>query len=162
MAARGRPQILIALSGGMVAGIFGGILLTLYSLLTAFATDRDPWVAFKGASVIFFGERAFTAGFDMTAVVVGILVHFAVSIGWGAIFGLIAFGASVGGTLLIGASYGAIVWVVMYFVVLPAVGLGALARSTPAVPALLMHVVFGLAVGFGFLPFQHRQRGGAS
>ena len=42
----------------------------------------------------------------------------------------------------------------MYYVVLPIVGLGEVARSAPLGMAIIGHVIFGLAVGVGFLPFQ--------
>ncbi|HVK69846.1 MAG TPA: hypothetical protein VM694_35550 [Polyangium sp.] len=156
MAARGRQRSIIALSGGVVAGIFGGIVLSLYGLLSAVARGGDPWVVFKGASAPFLAERAFTPGFDAGAVALGILLHFAVSIGWGALFGLLVLGANVFRTLVFGAAYGVIVWFVMYRAVLPAVGLGEFAASAPVGPAIVDHVIFGLALAIGFLPFQRR------
>ncbi|MDI1434244.1 hypothetical protein [Polyangium sorediatum] len=156
MAARGRQRTVIALSGGVIAGIFAGIVASLYGLLSQVAQGRDPWGVFKWASAPFLHERAFAPGFDAGAVVLGILLHFAVSIGWGALFGLLVFGANVFRTLVFGAAYGVIVWFVMYRFVLPAVGLGAVAERVPVGPAILEHVVFGLALAVGFLPFQRR------
>ncbi len=156
MAIRGRQRSTIALAGGIIAGIFGGIVLSLYALLATVARGHDPWTAFKMAAAPFFPERALEPGFDASVVVVGILVHFAVSVGWGAIFGVLAYGASLIRTLIFGAVYGALVWLVMYSAVLPILGLGQLARSTSVGPALLQHVMFGLALAVGFLPFQRR------
>ncbi|MDI1450846.1 hypothetical protein [Polyangium sp. 6x1] len=156
MAARGRQGSVVALSGGVIAGIFGGIVVSLYGLLSTVAHGGDPWVTFKGASAPFLHDRAFAPGFDAGAVVLGILLHFAVSITWGALFGLLVFGANVFRTLVFGAAYGVIVWFVMYRAVLPAVGLGDVALSAPVGPAILEHVVFGLALAIGFLPFQKR------
>ena len=156
MAASGSQKSVIALSGGVIAGIFGGIVLTLYGLLSTVANGGDPWVTFKAPASPFLAERAFAPGFDASAVVLGILIHFAVSISWGALFGLFAFSATAVRTLLFGAAYGVFVWFVMYRLVLPLVGLGVLAESAPIGPAILEHVIFGLAVAIAFLPFQRR------
>jgi hypothetical protein len=158
MAARTRQQSLIALGGGLVAGIFGGIVLSLYGLLASVALGVDPWTNFKVASAPFLGDRAFAAGFDASAVGLGILVHFAVSALWGALFGLVVYGASAGATLALGAVFGLLVWVVMTSALLPALGLTELGRTVTLGPPILEHVVFGLAVGVGFLPFQRRSR----
>jgi hypothetical protein len=45
----------------------------------------------------------------------------------------------------------------MYYVVLPIVGLGEYAASTPLLMAIVSHLVFGLGVGLGFLPYQRRR-----
>lgn len=156
MAARGRQRSIIAVSGGVIAGIFGGIVVSLYGLLSMVARGVDPWVVFKWAAAPFLADRAFAPGFDAGAVVLGILAHFAVSIIWGALFGLLVYGANVFRTLVFGAAYGVIVWFVMYRAFLPAVGLGAVALGVPVGPAILEHVVFGLALAIGFLPFQRR------
>ncbi|MDC3960072.1 hypothetical protein [Polyangium jinanense] len=156
MAARGRQRAIIALSGGVIAGVFAGIVASLYGLLSTVARGVDPWIVFKWASAPFLDDRAFAPGFDAGAVVLGILVHFAVSITWGALFGLLVFGANAFRTLVFGAAYGVIVWFVMYKAVLPAVGLGAIAARVPVGPAILEHVIFGLALAIGFLPFQRR------
>lgn len=42
----------------------------------------------------------------------------------------------------------------MFFVVLPIVGLGSVTRTAPISAALVEHLIFGLATGVGFLPFQ--------
>jgi hypothetical protein len=156
MAASGTQKSIIALSGGVIAGIFGGIVLSLYGLLAAVASGADPWVTFKAPAAPFLADRAFAPGFDAGAVVLGILIHFAVSIGWGALFGFFAFSANAVRTVLFGAAYGVLVWFVMYRLVLPLVGLGALAESAPVGPAILEHIIFGLALAIAFLPFQRR------
>ncbi|MRG93473.1 hypothetical protein [Polyangium spumosum] len=156
MAASGTQRTVIALSGGVIAGIFGGIVLTLYGLLAMVARGGDPWLTFKAPAAPFFPELAFAPGFDAAVVALGIIIHFAISIGWGALFGLFAFGANPLRTVLFGAAYGAFVWLVMYRLVLPLVGLGDLAASAPVGPAILEHVIFGLALAVGFLPFQRR------
>jgi hypothetical protein len=156
MAARGRQQSTLALGGGVVAGFFGGIVLSLYGLLASIASGRDAWVGFKMSAAPFLGERALLPGFDGPAIAIGLLVFFALSVFWGVVFGLLVYGASTAGTLLFGALFGLLVWVVMSSALLPALGLEALAQRMPLGPAVIEHVIFGLALGVGFLPFQRR------
>ncbi len=143
-----------AAGGGVVAGLIGGIVLAIILAIVQVAYGGDIWVALKGASTPFLHERAAQPGFDGPAVALGLVIHFAISIVWGVLFALIAFGLSRGATVLAGAVWGVVVWLVMYYVVLPAVGLAQVARSQPIVNAVVGHVIFGLAVGLGFLPFQ--------
>jgi hypothetical protein len=140
--------------GGVIAGILGGAVLSALLLVMNAAMGRDIWMALKGAGAPFLGERAHQPGFDGAAIALGVLCHFAVSIGWGVLFGLLCFGLSKPLTVVAGAFFGIVVWVGMYYVLLPAVGLGQAASSQPIATAILTHVLFGLVVGLGFLPFQ--------
>lgn len=143
-----------ALGGGMVAGVLGGIAIAVVLVVGALAKGQDIWPAFKGAAAPFLGERATTPGFDGPAVLLGILCHFAVSIGWGVLFAAIFFGLSRGATIAVGALWGIVVWLGMYYVLLPLVGQSQMARNEPVAMAIVSHVIFGLAVAIGFLPFQ--------
>jgi hypothetical protein len=143
-----------ALGGGVVAGAIGGAALALVLLAAALVQQRDLWTVMKGAAAPFLGERATAPGFELGAVVLGVLAHFAVSIVWGVLFAAIAHGLSRGLTVVAGALWGIVVWFGMYYLVLPLVGLPQVAEATPLGMAILSHVIFGLAVGIGFLPFQ--------
>ena len=149
LAERGR-----ALKGGIVGGIVGGVLVSLYMLFSQIAAGGGVWQVFKGAGAPFLGERAMRPGFDAYAVLVGIGSHFAVSIGWGILFGLLVFGLGRTATLLAGVALGLVAWIGMFYVLLPLLGLGAVAASVPVLAAIAEHVVFGLGVALGFLPFQ--------
>ena len=71
----------------------------------------------------------------------GVVSHFAVSIAWGILFGILAFGLPKGWTMLTGAVYGLLVWAVMHGAVVPRL----LARPPRIEPAsIALHVVFGL------------------
>jgi hypothetical protein len=61
-----------------------------------------------------------------------------------------------GATIALGVAWGLVVWLGMYYVVLPLVGLGDMVRATPVGMAVLSHLVFGLGVGLGFAPYQPR------
>ncbi len=144
-----------ALGGGVVAGIIGGIVIAIVLVVSALVKGGDLWVPLKGAAAPFLHERAAQPGFDATAVALGAICHFAISIVWGVLFAALFYGLSRGATVAAGVGWGIVVWAVMYYAVLPLAGLADHARATPVPTAILSHVVFGLAVALGFLPFQH-------
>lgn len=143
-----------ALQGGAVAGVIGGAVLALFLVVMAIAHHHDFWPALKGASAPFLHERAMRPGFDALPVVLGVLCHFAISIGWGLLFGLIAFGFSTTGTIFFGAFFGVLAWIGMAFVVLPASGVESIAEHMRNSPSALEHVFFGVVMALGFLPYQ--------
>lgn len=147
---RGRGH---ALGGGVVAGITGGVVLTIVLAIATVASRQDLWPAFKGAAFPFLHERAHQPGFDGAAVLLGLICHLAVSIAWGVLFAAIFFGLSRGPTLLAGLVWGMVVWLVMYFVVGPLVGLPQMAKGPMTMP-IIMHLIFGFTIAVAFLPFQ--------
>ena len=144
-----------ALGGGVVAGIIGGIVIAIRLVASSLMKGGDAWMPLKGAAAPFLHERAAQPGFDATAVVLGAICHFAISIIWGVLFAAVFYGISRGATIAAGLLWGVVVWLVMYYAVLPLAGLADHAHAVPIPQAILSHVVFGLAVALGFLPFQH-------
>ena len=106
----------------------------------------------------FLGERATQPGFDMQAVLVGAASHFGISIIWGLLFAMLFNGASKLGTVALGAVWGIVVWLVMYYLVLPLAGLADLPKMVAMSEAVITHVAYGLILAIAFLPFQ-RPRG---
>jgi hypothetical protein len=151
---RTNPRPGHVLGGGIVAGIVGGAVIALVMLLATLVKQQDIWPGLKGAAAPFLGERALQPGFDPGAVALGVACHFAVSIVWGILFAALFSGLSRGATIVAGAIWGLIAWFGMSYVVLPLAGLEQMARQAPAGTAILSHLMFGLAVGIGFLPFQ--------
>ena len=146
-----------AVGGGIVAGIVGGLVIKIIGVLMTASAGGDVWVALKASAAPFLGARAMQPGPDALAVFFGLVSHFAVSIVWGVLFGVLFFGVSRGATVLLGALWGIVVWLGMYYVVLPLIGMSAIARGAPLGPAIFLHIVFGLFVGLGFLPYQRRR-----
>jgi hypothetical protein len=147
-----------AIKGGAVAGLIGGAVITVFLTALVLIKGGDVWSnVFKGAAAPFLGAAATRPGFDAGPVMLGALIHFAISIGCGIAFGVLAYGLSKPMTLLASLAFGIVVWLGMYYVALPLAGLGDMARETPIANAIITHLVFGLAVGVGFLPFQHRK-----
>ena len=147
-----------AVAGGIAAGIFAGLVLNLTMAGLAIATGGDVWSAFKGAGTPFLGERSAQPGYDPLAIAVGVFGHYLVSVTWGVIFAMLAYGFSRGATLVLGLLYGIVVWFGMFFIVLPMVGLGAMTDYGMNAISIASHVLFGFALALGFLPFQLPRR----
>jgi uncharacterized membrane protein YagU involved in acid resistance len=147
-----------AFTGGIVAGVVAGLVLAAILVGMNVVEGRDIWPALKGAGMPFLGERAAQPGFDLQAVLIGAGSHFGISIIWGLLFAVLFYGASKLGTVSLGAAWGIVVWLVMYYVVLPLAGLSELPKMVPLSQAVLTHLVFGLIIGIAFLPFQRPRR----
>lgn len=143
-----------AATGGVVAGLVGGAVLAAFLLLVNLLEGRDLWSVLKVPAAPFLGLRAQVPGFDLLAILLGALCHFAISVVWGVLFGLAFHGLRRRGTLVAGAFWGIVVWVGMYFVVLPMVGLGTMAAQAPVILSIVEHVLFGVALGAAYVPFQ--------
>lgn len=120
------------------------------------ARGTDIWYGMKAAAVPFLEERATAPGFDPFAVILGLALHLGISVAWAIPFALIAYGKSAWGTMLRGLIWSFVVWIGMYYLVLPMAGLGAMAREAPIGGVIAYHLFFGLSLAAAFLPFQGR------
>lgn len=136
---------------GASAGLIAGLVLTALMTAMSHARGADIWYGIKGAAAPFLGARAMTAGFDLEAVLLGLAAHLGVSLVWGALFGLFAARMSTLVTMLFSVGYAFIVWLGMYELVLPAVGLGSMRDDAPASRAIMFHLVFSVVLGAAFL-----------
>jgi hypothetical protein len=153
MAAR-RDERREAVRGGVIGGVVGATALYVLLLIVTATAEQSLWTVFKNASAPFFGMRAGQPGFDFWPVVIGVVCHYLISIAWGVAFGLLAFGLRRGPTVAAGVLWGVVVWLGMYYVVLPLVGLAEAAANTPVSMAIFVHVLFGFFMAVGFLPYQ--------
>ena len=136
---------------GSVAGIAAGIFLTLMMTVMSAAGGRDIWYGIKGASAPIFGTRAMEPGFDVVTVVVGLVLHLAISAGWGALFAILVQGWNRMATAITGVLWGFVVWIGMYYVVLPVVGLSSMQSDAPAGRAIAFHLIFSIAMTVAYL-----------
>ncbi len=143
-----------ALLGGVIAGAAGGLMLLPWAALTTLIRGQSLLLALKFPSAWLLGERALRPGFDLIALYLGLLTHFVVSIAWGAAFALLVYGFSRALTVACGLVWGIVVWLVMFYLVLPLAGFADAARSMPVPFAIVEHLLFGVIVAFVFLPFQ--------
>src|SRR5262249_32782517 len=139
---------------GLIAGLIGGIILSLFNVATSLAEGADIWLGAKLAGAPFLGERAMQPGGDLLAIVVGGPSHFGVSMAWGALFGVFFGGMSAGATITAGLVWGFVVWLVMYYTLLPLLGLAQIANSVPIGQAIFEHVLFGVSVAVAFCEIQ--------
>jgi hypothetical protein len=149
---RGRAAL-----GGAASGLVAGLVLTLMMTAMSLAKGNDVWYGIKGTAAPFLGERAMEPGFEFLAVWLGLVLHLAISVAWAVPFAFLFYGLGRWSTLLAGAAWGIVVWLGMFYVVLPAVGLEQMQREAPIARAILYHVFFGLAVAVAFLGFQHAE-----
>jgi len=161
MPVHNKLQAKSALLGGVIAGAAAGLALLPYAAITTLIRGQDLLGTLKLAGAWLLGERAMRPGFDFIALYVGLGTHFAVSIAWGAAFALLFYGLSRALTFVAGLAWGVVVWLAMFYLVLPVVGLGDAARSMPVALAIAEHVLFGAIVGLVFLPFQKELPRGA-
>jgi CBS domain-containing protein len=155
--AHGGPST--ALRAGAIAGLIGGIVLSAVMTGASLARGADVWLGAKLAGAPFLGERAMEPGFDLPAVAVGTLSHLGVSVAWGVLFGLVVRGLSTAATVAAGVGWGFVVWLAMYYVTLPVLGLGELAGSLPVGAAIFQHGLFGLSVAVAFVGLRPRTAG---
>jgi len=146
-----------ATAGGIFAGVMGAAVLAAFHVVANWLTGRDVWLGMKAAALPLLGaERALRTGFEAGPVILGLLGHFAVAIGWALPFGLVFYGLNRGATVAAGIAWGVVAWASMYSIVLPLLGAHAFVHATPAVAAIFDHVLFGATVGAAFLPFQRQ------
>lgn len=142
--------------GAVVAGLVSGGVLTAMMTIMSALRGKDIWFGMKGTAAPFLGERAMSPGFDLLAVPMGLALHLFISIGWALAFVSIFYGLSKKATVLAGAFFGVVVWLGMYYVVLPLVGLASMRDGAPMSRAIAYHVFFGVILALAFLPFQRR------
>jgi hypothetical protein len=143
--------------GAVVAGLVSGGTLTAMMTIVSALRGKDIWFGMKGTAAPFLGARAMAPGFDPIAVPMGLALHLVISIGWALGFAAIFYGLSKKATLAAGALWGVVVWLGMYYVVLPLVGLAAMRAGAPISRVVVYHVFFGVILALAFLPFQRRQ-----
>jgi xanthosine utilization system XapX-like protein len=144
LAGQAQPLTMVGrLVNGIVGGLAGGLL---FGILMQ-AIGMIPMVA------MLVGSKS---------VVVGWLVHLAISSFIGASFAVL-FGSRATQILpaaLFGLGYGVVWWVLGGLLIMPArLGMGVFTFNTMAWLSLLGHLVYGLAVGIVFALLSRRGRG---
>lgn len=144
-------------TGAIVAGLVSGGTLTAMMTIMSALRGNDIWFGMKGTAAPILGDVAMTPGFHPVAVPLGLALHLFISIGWALGFASLFYGLSKKATLLAGVLWGVVVWLGMYYVVLPLVGLASMRDGAPISRAIAYHVFFGVILALAFLPFQRRQ-----
>lgn len=136
--------------GGAVAGIVAGfVMLVVAAILTA-AMGGDIWLEAKAIAAPIFGPGVMRPGFEAGPVIVGTIIHFAVSALLGAIFSIIKrrvlkLPSDLGVPVLAGLIYGFMVWSAAYFIILPIIN--PFLRGQYAPTFIIQHLVYGVVLG---------------
>ena len=140
--------------GGALAGLIGGLAMALVAALISFVQHQDIWRSAKAiASVVLGAQAAAQPGFAAVPVLIGTLIHLIIAMLLSALFGIVTrrwlqLPSDFGIPLVAGLAYGLLVWLVAYFVVLPAVDPWLLDSYAPAF--IVQHIVYGTVTGLGY------------
>lgn len=146
----------VGLAGGL-AGLGGGLAMTLVAALLTGALDQDLWLQPKVIASLVLGSSAGeAAGFALAPVALGLLIHLGVAMLLGWLFAhfmhhIARLPSDFGVPEVAGVVFGLLIWVVAYFVVLPLAAPGLLSIYAPAL--LIQHLVYGASTGllYGWL-----------
>jgi hypothetical protein len=140
---------------GALAGLAGGVAMSAVGALIAFAIQESVWRTPKQISAMVFGSAALASpGFDLGPVLVGSLIHLALSMLFGVLYAILIsrvfrvtteYGAPVVGGLV----YGLLIWLVAYFIVVPIVNPALLDVYAPSF--IIQNLVYGTVVGLVYM-----------
>jgi hypothetical protein len=130
-------------AAGAATGLLAGVFMALVAMVKSAILELGVWLPMKQIAAVFWGVEALIGGAGAAAV--GALIHLAVSAAWGILFAAMVGPRTRGGTALaFGLAYGALVWMVMAFFVLPLVNPVMSARTELITfPFFLYHLIFG-------------------
>ncbi len=136
---------------GVLAGLIGGVMMAIIGAALALAIGDDLWKAPKLISTFVVNPDTATApGFLAGPVIIGSLIHLALSALFGVGFGVLTtriwnMPLGYGAPMVLGFVYGLAIWLIAYFVVLPLVNLLVLEIYAPAF--LIQNLTYGLTTG---------------
>ncbi len=132
----------------VVAGLIAGaVFMMLEMILVPMIMGGTPWAPPRMIAAIAMGPDVLPppATFDLGIVIVAMMVHFALSIVLALLFALLAKGRPMGTTIMIGAVFGLVVYLVAFYVMTAFFPWFAEARNWLS---LLLHVIFGAVLGW--------------
>jgi hypothetical protein len=132
-------------NAGTVAGVVGGTLMALLASLDADIAGVGFWIPMRFVAVTVLGPNAFVG---VGAVVLGVLIHFGMSIVWGVLFALsVPRETKHPLAIMYGLFASVVILLIMTFLVLPWADpmLRALAQAK-WLAWVIDHLVFGLGL----------------
>lgn len=140
-----------AIFAGLVAGL---VFLVLEMLLVATMGGGSPWGPPRMIGAILLGEAVLPppATFDLLVVMVAMVIHFALSVLLGLLFGFLAEAAKLrlAAAAAFGIAFGLLVYVVNFYGMTAFFPWFAMARNGISIFA---HGVFGLVLGYAYRQF---------
>lgn len=136
---------------GALAGLGGGVAMTLIGALLSHALDQDPYLQLEViASVVLGPAVAEQLGLVAAPVIVGALLHLGLAAVLGGLFEMLL--RRIGRRLsnyglpeVAGLVYGLLIWLAAFFVIIPMLAPLLLKIYAPAL--LIQHLVYGAVTG---------------
>ncbi len=143
---------------GALAGLIAGIAMAMVAMIYAASRGMGLFAPPRQIAAVLQGPEALLGGGG--TIILGIMIHMMVSIVWGIVFGLIAGRLTAGGQFGAGMVYGAVLWFIMSFLVLPWAN-ETMGDRTKLVPAawFIEHLVFGGMLFLTAVFARHHERG---
>lgn len=141
--------------GGAVAGFMAGLVMVALSPILSVLNGISIWEPPRLIASTVMGSAALSgAGFELTPILVGFVLHMITSVVLGAIFGIISnrilhLTTDFGMPLYVGLCYGLIIFFVAYFVILPLTGSAVDDGYVGAV--IVQNVIFGMCLGLFYM-----------
>jgi hypothetical protein len=153
----------VAWKAAVGAGLIAGAVFLMMEMILLAVVGESPWGPPRMMAAIVMGEAVLPppATFDLTVVMVAMIVHFmlsialAVAFAWGLSLWYLSFGAA----LALGGAFGLLVYLVNFYPV-PAILFPwfAMARNWITISS---HVVFGAVLAWAYLALTRGARGAA-
>jgi len=141
--------------GGAIAGLGGGLAMAIIAAIISLSLGHDIWLESKQIAAVVYGQAAVAQpGFIAGPVIVGTALHFVMSALLGAIFGIVTrrvlrLTSDFGTPVVAGLIYGMLVWLIEYFLILPA--LDPILLETYAPSFIIQHIVYGMVTGLLYM-----------
>ncbi len=143
------PNEPISLRESALPGTFSGLIgaVSMAAVAIVFAMSQgDPWRPMKlVAATALGGEATAGPGFQFGPVLLGLLIHLALSMALGIFFVWLGGYLGPGAAAAWGIIFSLSIWVIMQFGLLPVVN--PWLAAAPPIPFALAHAVFGLSLG---------------
>lgn len=143
---RSHRNIVALIEAGILAGLIGGALMLAFLVARAAIGGAGWWSPLQSVAAAVYGPEAVYGGSRTIAVGAGL--HFALSIGWGVVYAAIVRRTLTPAvSMFVGAVFGAGVWFITAFLVLPAIN-PLLQEQFGADPLMFFvaHIVYGVGV----------------
>jgi len=149
--------------GGAVAGLLAGAVMVVLSPILSLVTGIGIWEPPKLIAATLLGPAvAEQTGFVLLPVLVGTLIHFVTSLILGVIFGVVLnrmlhLTTDFGLPVLLGFVYGAMIFFVAWFIILPLIN--PTLRDSYMGPVIAQNLVFGVCLGLLYTMVRPRPYG---
>lgn len=137
------------------SGLIAGLIFLMAEMGMVAAMGESPWGPPRMMAAMVMGKEVLPppATFDITILMVAMMIHFVMSIGLAAIFAIIVRGWGRPMTLVAGAVFGLVIYGVNFYGFTAIFPWFAMARN---IVTIASHVIFGLALAYTYNAFRSR------